>query len=109
MLFCLWYRERENTPHAQLQSAGILTNKRQQRHNFHPCKISKPMIGLYLHGMHEYANSISLGGAISGAHIAPASSVWSQLCTPTALARQSSSSASVPVHAVLSTKIGPLP
>lgn len=51
----------------------------------------------------------SLGGEISGAQIAPASSVWSQLCTPTSFAGQSSSSASVPRHLVLSTKIGPLP
>lgn len=45
---------------------------------FHPFKTCKPTVLsvlLCMSDLYEYANSISLGGEISGAHIAPASSV----------------------------------
>jgi len=42
-------------------------------------------------------------------HLTPASSEWTQLCTPSALAGQSTSRLSVPVHWTLSRRMDPVP
>ena len=45
----------------------------------------------------------------TGIHLVPASSAWLQLWMPMGLDPQSSSRASVPVHATSSSNIGPVP
>ena len=45
----------------------------------------------------------------TGIHLVPTSSLWAQLWVPTGLAGQSINLASVPVQAVLSSQMGPVP
>lgn len=54
-------------------------------------------------------SNIRAGGVPIGSHLTPASSRWTQLCDPIALAGQSARRSSVPAQLTLSSQMLPVP